>query len=57
MALLPGGGYGDIARVHKNHIIPIPDNMTFEDAASIPETWLTSYQLLFMVANSTAGKT
>ena len=57
MALLPGGGYGDIARVHKDHVIEMPANISFESAASIPETWLTSYQLLFMVANATAGKT
>lgn len=57
MALLPGGGYGDIARVHKDHLMEIPSNLSFEEAASIPETWLTSYQLLFLVANATAGKT
>lgn len=57
MALLPGGGYSDIARVHKDHVMTIPSNLSFEEAAAIPETWLTSYQLLFMVANATAGKT
>lgn len=57
MALLPGGGYGDIARVHRDHLIKIPDNLSFEEAAAIPETWLTSYQLLFLVANATKGKT
>ena len=57
MALLPGGGYGDIARVHESHLIKIPENMSFEEAASIPETWLTSCQLLFLVANATEGKT
>lgn len=45
MALLPGGGYSDIARVHKDHLMKIPTGFTFEQAASIPETWLTAYQL------------
>ena len=43
MALLPGGGYSDVAEVHKDHIIPIPDEMPFEIAAAIPEVWLTAY--------------
>lgn len=49
MALLPGGGYGDIARVHQLHLMKIPENLSFEEAAAIPETWLTAYQLLHKV--------
>ncbi|CAI2375102.1 unnamed protein product [Moneuplotes crassus] len=55
MALLEGGGYSDIASVHKDHIIPIPENLSFTEAAAIPETWLTSYQLLNLVANARKG--
>ena len=57
MALLPGGGYGDIARVHKTHVMKIPSGLSFEQAAAIPETWLTSYQLLFHVASAKEGDT
>ena len=55
MALLEGGGYSDIAAVHKNHIIPTPDNLSFTEAAAIPETWLTSYQLLNFVGSAKKG--
>lgn len=57
MALICGGSYADVARIHKDHYMKIPDNLSFEEAAAIPETWLTSYQLLFLVANTTKGKT
>jgi len=43
MALLPGGGYAQFAKVHKDHFIEIPEGMSFEDAAAIPEVWATSY--------------
>ena len=55
MALLPGGGYSDIARVHKDHLMKIPSNLDFKQAAAIPETWLTSYQLLYKVAKAQKG--
>lgn len=45
MALLSGGGYADYVRVPKDHIIDVPDGMTLEEAASIPEAWITAYQL------------
>ncbi|CAI2374666.1 unnamed protein product [Moneuplotes crassus] len=57
MALLPGGGYSDIARVHKDHLMKIPENLSFEEGAAIPETWLTSFQLLFLVASGKEGQT
>ena len=52
MALLSGGGYSDVVTCHKNHIIEIPDNLSFNDAAAIPETWLTAYQLINFVGQS-----
>ena len=52
MALLSGGGYSDVVTCHKDHIIQIPDNMSFQDAAAIPETWLTAYQLINFVGHA-----
>lgn len=43
MCLLPGGGYAQYAIVHKDHIMQVPDNMEFEEAAAIPEQWTTAY--------------
>jgi len=30
MALLPGGGYGQYVAVHKDHLIPVPKNLSLE---------------------------
>lgn len=33
-----------------------PDDLSFEAAASIPETWFTAYQALFFVAEMKKGQ-
>ena len=57
MALLSGGGYSDVVTCHKDHIMPIPPNLDFKQAAAIPETWLTSYQLLNLIGKAQSGDT
>ncbi|XP_076337666.1 quinone oxidoreductase PIG3-like isoform X2 [Tachypleus tridentatus] len=49
MALLAGGGYAEFVASHEDHIMPVPKGLSFEEAASIPEAWLTSYQLLHKI--------
>ncbi|MGH1364050.1 MAG: NAD(P)H-quinone oxidoreductase [Calditrichia bacterium] len=46
-ALLPGGGYAQYVTVPARMAIPVPENFSFEDAAAIPEVFLTAYQALF----------
>ncbi len=46
MAILPGGGYSTVVKAKKGEVMEIPANLTFEEAAAIPETWVTAYQLL-----------
>lgn len=43
MALVAGGGYAEQAVVHHEHIMPIPDGLSYEQAAAIPEAFLTAY--------------
>ena len=43
MALLAGGGYAEVVRVKKDLVMEIPGNMSFEEAAAIPEVWLTAF--------------
>lgn len=45
--LLSGGGYAEYAVINEKMALPIPDNLSFEAAASIPEVFLTAYQALF----------
>lgn len=46
MCLLPGGGYAQYVKINKNHLMEIPENISFTEAAAIPEVWLTSSQLI-----------
>ena len=31
MCLLPGGGYAEYVAVNKNHLIPVPKNVSIEE--------------------------
>ena len=42
-ALVGGGGYSEKIAVPEGMVIPIPDEMTMIQAASIPEVWCTAY--------------
>lgn len=44
--LLPGGGYAEYCTLHEDMAIPIPNNLSFTEAAAIPETFLTAFQSL-----------
>jgi tumor protein p53-inducible protein 3 len=50
MALLAGGGYAEKARVPAAQAMPIPKGLSFEEAAAIPEAFLTAWLNLFMLA-------
>ena len=47
MGLLPGEGYAEKVITDERMAIPIPDNLNWEQAASIPEVFLTAYDALF----------
>ncbi len=57
MALLPGGGYAEKAAVHYGSAIKIPAALSFEEAAGIPEVFLTAFLNLFMLAAIERGET
>eukprot|EP01060_Flectonema_neradi_P013572 TRINITY_DN20333_c0_g1_i1.p1 TRINITY_DN20333_c0_g1~~TRINITY_DN20333_c0_g1_i1.p1 ORF type:complete len:343 (+),score=80.98 TRINITY_DN20333_c0_g1_i1:47-1030(+) len=51
MGLLSGGGYAEYCSVDQGLLMPVPKGYSLEEAAAIPETWLTAYQLLHFVGN------
>ncbi len=54
--LLPGGGYAQYAVLPEAMAIPIPEGWSFEQAAAIPEVFLTAFQTLFWIARLEAGE-
>ncbi len=56
MALLPGGGYAERARVHESLVLPIPEALSFEQAAAIPEAFLTAHEALIGAAELAPGE-
>ncbi|MGA7104110.1 MAG: NAD(P)H-quinone oxidoreductase [Candidatus Deferrimicrobiaceae bacterium] len=56
-ALLTGGGYAQIAAVPCGMAMRIPDNLSYEEAATIPEAFLTAYHNLFSLGGLTPGMT
>ena len=56
MGLLPGGGYAEYAVVHEEMAMPIPDNLSMEEAAAIPEVFLTAWQALVWLGKLQAGE-
>ena len=57
MALLPGAGYAQYVAVHHGHVMRVPNGLDMEQAAAIPEVWLTAHQLLHTTAGLRAGQT
>lgn len=55
MALLPGGGYAERVVVPERMALPIPEGLSFEQAAAIPEAFLTAQEALFTLGRVAPG--
>ena len=55
-ALVGGGAYAEKIAVPYQLLMPIPKNLTFEQAASLPEAYATSYLNLFYEGQLKAGQ-
>ncbi|KAG9268702.1 quinone oxidoreductase PIG3 [Astyanax mexicanus] len=56
MALLSGGGYAQYVAVPEELLMPVPPHISLEEAAAIPEAWLTAYQLLHFIGRVKQGE-
>ena len=57
MALLQGGGYAEYALAYETSVILAPPSLNMKQLASIPEQWMTAYQLLFYIGNLQPNET
>jgi NADPH2:quinone reductase len=47
MGIIGGAGHAEYLCVHEREAMPVPKGMSWEDAAAIPEVFLTAYDALF----------
>jgi putative PIG3 family NAD(P)H quinone oxidoreductase len=57
MALLPGGGYAEEVVVDAGSAMHVPDALSDEEAAALPEVFLTAFLNLFLLARLREGET
>ncbi len=55
-ALISGGGYAEYVAVDEHHCLPIPTNLPFIEAASLPETILTVWSTVFQWGQLASGE-
>ena len=56
-ALLGGGGYAEYVAVPAEMVMPIPNGLSYAEAAAIPEVYMTAYLNLFYVGQAKADET
>jgi putative PIG3 family NAD(P)H quinone oxidoreductase len=54
--LLGGGGYSERVVIHERMAMPIPENLSFLEAAAIPEVFFTAYDALFRQCGLAMGE-
>ena len=57
VAMVNGGGYAELAPAPAALTVPIPDGVSYEEAASLPIAWLTAWISLLETAGLKAGET
>ncbi len=57
MTLVGGGGYAEFAVAYAEHLMPIPERMSFEEAACVCESYITAFLNIFMIGEFQDGQT
>ena len=56
VASVPAGGYVELLAVHRAGTVPLPDTLSFEEGASIPNVFLTGWYALVKLARIEPGE-
>ncbi|MGH7499772.1 MAG: NAD(P)H-quinone oxidoreductase [Gemmatimonadales bacterium] len=56
MGLVGGGAMAELVVVHQGEALPIPDGLSYAEAAAIPEAFLTAYDALVTRGRVAAGE-
>ena len=57
MGLAAGGGYAEYALAHASHLIPIPESISFFEAACVPEVYITAFLNVVQIGDFREGQT
>jgi len=55
--LVGGGGYAEAVTSHERALAKIPDTMSFEDAAAVPEAFITAHDAIITQCGLRSGET
>jgi putative PIG3 family NAD(P)H quinone oxidoreductase len=55
MAIVGGGGQGELCVVHERQLMPVPDRLDWRAAGGTPEVFTTAYDAVFTQAGLKAG--
>ena len=55
--IVGGGGLADRVAVHERHVARVPDRISDEQAAAVPEAFITAHDAMFTRAGLVAGET
>lgn len=56
MGLVGGGGYAEFVVVHEREAIPVPESLSWEEAAATPEVFVTAHDALFTRGHLRTGE-
>ena len=54
--IIGGGGYAEYAALHEDELARVPDKLTWEDAAAVPEVFMTAHDALITQGRMVRGE-
>ena len=57
MGIVGGGAHAELLVAHEGEVMPVPSGLGMEQAAAIPEVFLTAYDAIFEQLQMSAGET
>jgi NADPH:quinone reductase len=56
MAVVGGGGQGELCLVPERHLMPVPGGLSWAEAGGVPEVFTTAHDAIFTQANLRSGE-
>lgn len=56
MGLVGGGAYAELVTAHEREVVPVPAELSLEQAAAVPEAYVTAYDALVVRARLAQGE-